>query len=383
MLARLAEIEEVRILFIKGPTAVLMGARPPRPSSDVDVLCEPGGMEKLGAALEACGWRRRVPESAKPHFVYAAKYLFEHSVHYIHDEWPCDLDIHYNFPGFWPRTRWCSRRSEEAGAVRRSPTGRCRAPTSSARRRLSACTASAIQGLHHIRADWTSSRMPSAGLSTSSWRNSRRWLLTLEFRDTHGPFGAVWALRHSQSVVRPREATTLAIADLRMPGTPTTSWLIELDKTPWLRNNPRLIRRALFLPSDELLSLARRPGTDSEQRCPTAGQALEPRVAPPAAGARARWRTGDGHERPTQPTKSGAAPPDVAFVDDGERVVLLDLRDPANSRPQLLTGTAAAIWRLIDESRPTAHIVGAVSSGPAGNAEEDVERDVVAFLGKS
>ena len=72
--------------------------------------------------------------------------------------------------------------------------------------------------------------------------------------------------------------------------------------------------------------------------------------------------------------------PDVAFVDDGERVVLLDLRDPANSRPQLLTGTAAAIWRLIDESRPTAHIVGAVSSGPAGNAEEDVERDVVAFL---
>jgi hypothetical protein len=42
-----------------------------------------------------------VPESAKPQFVYAAKYLFEHSVHYIHDEWPCDLDIHYNFPGFF------------------------------------------------------------------------------------------------------------------------------------------------------------------------------------------------------------------------------------------------------------------------------------------
>lgn len=72
--------------------------------------------------------------------------------------------------------------------------------------------------------------------------------------------------------------------------------------------------------------------------------------------------------------------PDVAFVDDGERVVLLDLRDPANSRPQLLIGTAAAIWRVIDESRPTAHIVGAVSSPTAGNAAQDVERDVVAFL---
>jgi hypothetical protein len=72
--------------------------------------------------------------------------------------------------------------------------------------------------------------------------------------------------------------------------------------------------------------------------------------------------------------------PDVAFVDDGERVVLLDLRGPANSRPQLLTGTAAAIWRVIAEPRPTAHIVGEVSSPAAGKAAHDVERDVVAFL---
>lgn len=99
--ARLAELESVRILFIKGPTAVALGARPPRPSTDVDALCEPGGLEKLGPALERCGWRRRVPEEAHPQFVYSAKFLFEHSAHYIHDEWPCDLDIHFNFPGFF------------------------------------------------------------------------------------------------------------------------------------------------------------------------------------------------------------------------------------------------------------------------------------------
>ena len=58
-------------------------------------------MERLGAALESCGWRRRgAPSSSAHQLVHASKYLFEHSVHYIHDEWPCDLDIHYNFPGF-------------------------------------------------------------------------------------------------------------------------------------------------------------------------------------------------------------------------------------------------------------------------------------------
>lgn len=100
LVARLAELEGVRILFIKGPTAVALGARPPRPSTDVDVLCEPGGLEKLGPALERCGWRRRIPADARTSFIHTAEFQFDHSVHFIHDGWPCDLDVHYNFPGF-------------------------------------------------------------------------------------------------------------------------------------------------------------------------------------------------------------------------------------------------------------------------------------------
>jgi hypothetical protein len=72
LVARLAELEDVRILFIEGPTAVALDARPPRPSTDVDVLCEPGGLETLGPVLERCGWRRRVPESLTERFQHAS-----------------------------------------------------------------------------------------------------------------------------------------------------------------------------------------------------------------------------------------------------------------------------------------------------------------------
>lgn len=39
--------------------------------------------------------------------------------------------------------------------------------------------------------------------------------------------------------------------------------------------------------------------------------------------------------------------PYVAFVDDKERVVLLNTGDPHSNRPQLLVGSAASVWRLV------------------------------------
>ena len=38
--------------------------------------------------------------------------------------------------------------------------------------------------------------------------------------------------------------------------------------------------------------------------------------------------------------------PHTAFVDDGERIVLLDLGNPPG-RPRLLQGAAAAVWRSL------------------------------------
>ena len=40
--------------------------------------------------------------------------------------------------------------------------------------------------------------------------------------------------------------------------------------------------------------------------------------------------------------------PDVAFVDDGDRVVVLGLGEPSVSRPSLLSAEAADVWRRLE-----------------------------------
>lgn len=69
----------------------------------------------------------------------------------------------------------------------------------------------------------------------------------------------------------------------------------------------------------------------------------------------------------------------VASVDDGERVVLLDVARAHKSQPQLLTGPSAAVWRAIDGIRSTHEIIAEVA--PAfGSNQEDLGGDVRDFL---
>jgi hypothetical protein len=51
----------------------------------------------------------------------------------------------------------------------------------------------------------------------------------------------------------------------------------------------------------------------------------------------------------------------VAVVDDGHRVVVLDLSDLQPGRPQLLTTSAAAIWRILERPLTTSEVVDAVA----------------------
>lgn len=83
----------VRVLFLKGPTAAVQGLRSPsHVSGDVDVLCLPADRDAMETGLRARGWRLRAVSTAAREFT-------THSITFIHDSWPCDIDLHTMFPG--------------------------------------------------------------------------------------------------------------------------------------------------------------------------------------------------------------------------------------------------------------------------------------------
>lgn len=81
-----------RALLIKGPTLTHQGLRRARTSSDVDVLIEPREFEAVCTALLTFGWHER-PVSL------IAEVTSVHSRTFLHDAWPCDIDVHRYFPG--------------------------------------------------------------------------------------------------------------------------------------------------------------------------------------------------------------------------------------------------------------------------------------------
>lgn len=253
LVSRLAEREGIRILFVKGPTAVALGARPPRPSSDVDVLCEPGRIEGIGAALEACGWRRRSPESLVERFQYASMYLFEHSVHYVHDEWPCDLDVHFNFPGFLAPENvvfdvlWSRRTTVEMAHIE--------VPCPDLLGQISIVALHALRdaGAHRQTADLEhlttvvcslAPDLRAALAALASDTGSSETLRPLFERAGLEPEASPWA---DPEIMRRWSARSLNVR------TPTATWLIELRAAPWPKKSP-LLWHALFLPRGELMS---------------------------------------------------------------------------------------------------------------------------------
>lgn len=94
LVARLAEHEGIRALAIKGPVSDHYEFRKPRVSADADVWIEPRRFDEMRLLLEAHGWRRRVARETP-------SLLPRHSVTYIHEAWPCDVDLHRSFPGFF------------------------------------------------------------------------------------------------------------------------------------------------------------------------------------------------------------------------------------------------------------------------------------------
>ncbi|MEH3088415.1 MAG: nucleotidyltransferase family protein [Microbacterium arborescens] len=83
---------DIRVLFLKGPTLTRQGLRAPRNSSDIDVLVEPVGFDRLCDEILERSWHER-PLSL------IAELVSIHSRTFLHDRWPCDLDVHRHYPG--------------------------------------------------------------------------------------------------------------------------------------------------------------------------------------------------------------------------------------------------------------------------------------------
>jgi len=89
-----ADERGIRVLFIKGPILAMQGLRPERQSVDVDVLVDPSRFDEMQQRLREHGWRIEVPGTG-------AHVMTFHSKAYRHDSWPCEVDVHDRFPGFF------------------------------------------------------------------------------------------------------------------------------------------------------------------------------------------------------------------------------------------------------------------------------------------
>ncbi|GAA4485893.1 hypothetical protein GCM10023171_20930 [Microbacterium panaciterrae] len=108
-MSRIARDRGIRALSVKGPIAEVYALRPPRTSADADVLIDPARHVEFCAVLEGLGWHTRIGRETP-------SLIPQHSTTYIHPAWPCDIDVHWMFPGFFAdaavafEALWASRR---------------------------------------------------------------------------------------------------------------------------------------------------------------------------------------------------------------------------------------------------------------------------------
>lgn len=88
-----AEVSGARIIVVKGLAAARIGMRDAWRGADVDVMAEPGRFDALITTLNRLGWHARPADDDQLAFP-------PHSLSLTHPHWPCDLDVHFRFPGF-------------------------------------------------------------------------------------------------------------------------------------------------------------------------------------------------------------------------------------------------------------------------------------------
>lgn len=87
-----AQQADARVIVLKGLAASRLGLRPFWAGADVDLLVEPAAVERVVEVLRRSGWHPRPADDDTLAFP-------PHSLSLAHENWSCDLDVHFRFPG--------------------------------------------------------------------------------------------------------------------------------------------------------------------------------------------------------------------------------------------------------------------------------------------
>jgi hypothetical protein len=244
LVSRIASDLEVRILFIKGPTAQLQGLRLPRSSVDVDALVDPERRHLLADRLTGLGWVDEHP--------YTSPTLLPmHSLTHRHPSWPCELDLHDRFPGFFAEPQVVFERLWEGRATVEVAAQAIPCPDRTGQ--------ALVLALHALRdphdpgkaAELTSLVDRVGEVADPAFlRDLAELAHDLGAADTAAPFlDRVGAPAVGRGSTR---AADLRAWQLRTePDASVVGWVDELRRLPW-RRRPQFLWYAAFLTEDEL-----------------------------------------------------------------------------------------------------------------------------------
>lgn len=251
--ARIAISRNIRTLAIKGPVFEAHGLRPIRVSTDADIMVDPARFEEFCAAMIESGWRERFIREM-PHV------LPLHSRTFLHPEWPCDIDAHYYYPGFFGDVQqtfeemWRSRvHIEVAHSL---------VPAQS---RAGSAVIGALHALRHPRSPRHAEehrhivQAVSRALDAGEREDILRLVEVGRAKEVLSTFLHALQLGESSYDLSPSERRQWAFYRETHDDGATGAWLMAVRRAPWYAK-PVLIARALFPTAEEIRKTLPSPG---------------------------------------------------------------------------------------------------------------------------
>ncbi len=254
---RVARDKGIRLLVIKGPIATAQEVRPARVSADLDVLVDPARVADYCQELARWGWTSK-DTSANAHV------MAQHSVTCTHPAWPCEIDVHHDFPGFFADPQVVFDALWARGETHRVAQVDVPCPDLIGQ--------AAIVGLHSLRHPGLErSRTELTHLASALERllDDAQRLELAELAAATGAADTLAPLLEPLGAPRLGAGTTSPEAieawrvQTSMAGIHSVTWVSELARSP-MRQWPRRLLRAVWLTDADIR--VRQPGTGPGRR---------------------------------------------------------------------------------------------------------------------